>query len=113
MKTVIIESVITPYEIKRFNVINEVLTNTLIVFYQNVTGINRNWRLDLSSLKFKYRILPDTPIRIKGKDIFTFHINYTTFKELKKVFPDVVISCGWDSLATYMAYIYCNIYNKT
>lgn len=112
MKTVIIESVITPYEIKRFNVINEILNNSLIVFFQNETDINRDWRLDHSNLKFKYKILPDIPIRLKGKDIFTLHMNYTVFSELKRECPDVVISCGWDSLASYMSYIYCKMHNK-
>src|SRR3972149_2326633 len=112
MKTAIIENVITPYEIKRFNVINELMNGNLIVFFQNETDMNRNWRLDLSSLKFKYKILPDTPVRMKGKDIFTLHINYTALSELKKACPEVVISCGWDSLASYMAYIYCRRSHK-
>ncbi|MCC7202815.1 MAG: glycosyltransferase [Nitrospirae bacterium] len=112
MRIVIIENVITPYEIKRFNVLNEVLDNNLTVFFQNETDMNRNWRFDLSRLRFKYKILPDTPFRMKGKDIFTMHINYTAFSELKNACPDVVVSCGWDSLASYMAYIYCRIYNK-
>ncbi len=112
MKVAIIENVITPYEIKRFNVINDVLNDNLIVFFQNKTDMNRNWRLDLSSLKFKYKILPDTPVRLKGKDIFTLHINHTAYSELRNVSPDVVISCGWDSLASYMAYIYCRKNDK-
>lgn len=112
MKIAIIESVITPYEIKRFNLINDVLNNNLVIYFQNETDINRNWRIDLSNLKFKYKILPDIPVRIKSKDIFTLHINYTAFSELRKDFPDVVISCGWDSVAAYSAYIYCRKYRK-
>jgi hypothetical protein len=112
MKTVIIESIISPYEIARFNVINDKLDNNLLVLFQNQSDRIRNWRLNLGDITFQYRILPDFPIRMGGKDIFTFHVNYTIFSELRRLDPDVVISCGWDSLASYMSYVYCRRYGK-
>lgn len=112
MKTVIIESIITPFEIARFNVINEKLNNNLLVFFQNQSDVGRGWRFNLGGIKFDYKVLPDIPIRMGRRDIFTLHTNYTTFSELKKASPNIVISCGWDSLASYMAYLYCKIHNK-
>ncbi len=112
MKVVVFETIVTPYDISRFNLINDIIGNNFWVFFSNMSDINRNWIINMGSVKFRYKILPDLPIRIKGKDIFTFHINYTAFSELRKVCPDVVISCGWDSFTAYMSFIYCRMYRK-
>lgn len=112
MKVVIIENVITPYEIIRFNVINRELNNNLTVLFQNESDLNRDWDLEKSRMKFNYKVLPDTPIRLKGKDLITLHLNFSTYSELKNINPDVIVCCGWDSLATYMAYVFSMIFKK-
>ena len=112
MKTVIIESIMTPFELARFNVINDRLDNNILVLFQDHLDINRHWRLDTGDVRFQYKILPDIPIRIGGKDLFTLHLNYSAYSELMRIDPDVVISCGWDSLAAYLSYAYCKKYRK-
>lgn len=112
MKIVIIESVITPFEIARFNVINEKLGNDLLVLFQNQSEKIRNWRLNPGNMHFKYKVLPDIPIRMGTTDLFTLHLNYSTYSELIRIDPDAVISCGWDSLAAYLSYAYCKKYHK-
>lgn len=112
MKTIIIESVMTPFELARFNVINNKLDNNLFVFFQNQLDINRHWQLNTGDVRFQYKILPDIPIRMGRTDLFTLHLNYSIYSELMRIDPDVVISCGWDSLAAYLSYAYCKKYRK-
>jgi glycosyltransferase involved in cell wall biosynthesis len=112
MKTIIIESIMTPFELARFNVINDKLDNNLFVFFQDQLDISRHWRLNTGNVRFQYKILPDIPIRMGRTDLFTLHLNYSTYSELMRIDPDVVISCGWDSLAAYLSYAYCKKYRK-
>ncbi len=112
MKTVIIENIITPFEIARFNMLGQSLGTDLLVLFQNQSEANRNWRMNAEDIKFQYKILPDIPVRIGASDLFTLHMNFTAFSELKKFAPDVVVTCGWDSLASYVSYLYCKRYGK-
>jgi glycosyltransferase involved in cell wall biosynthesis len=110
MKTVIIENIISPYEIARFSLIQKAINDDLLILFQSESDINRNWSVDLGTIDFKYKVLPDIPVRLRGKDVFTVHLNFSVYHELTIARPDVVISCGWDSLASYLAYLYCRMH---
>ncbi len=106
--TLLIDSIITPYEIARYNAINEVLSGNLIVWFQAETDSNRHWK-ELPKPNFKFEVLKDRPIRLVGKDIHTFHINPEVLKKLGAIKNDLekVIICGWDSLTYWQAAYYC------
>ena len=112
MKIVLIDSIITPYCTARYNAISELKEIDLIVLYQNAGDVNRHWDTKKLNLKYEFRILKDIPLRFSRKDVFTFHINYRVYSELRKLDPDLVICCGWDSFATLASLIYCKLNHK-
>lgn len=106
--TLIIDNLLTPYIVSRYNEINTVLDNNLEVWFQANGDVNRHWT-SFPKIKFKYLILEDTPIRLKGEDTHTFHINSQVINLLreKKPYLKRVILCGWDSFAYLYTAWYC------
>lgn len=98
----IIDTIITPYSVAKYNAINKKLNGNLIVFFLCKTDINRNWK-EFPNIEFRHEFLEDFPIRLKGSDITTFHFNPTILKRLKSLKPKHITVCGWDSFAYYYA----------
>lgn len=111
-KTLIIDNIITPYAIFRYNAINKALNSQLEVWFQAESDINRDWKIP-PQIDFKYKVLKDYPLRFIIKDFFTFHLNPEIFKLLpiyKKKLGRVICH-GWDSPTYLYALLFC-IKNK-
>lgn len=107
----LIDSVITPYIIPRYNAIQKKLDWKLIVWFQSFTDINRK-RKTFPKTEFEYEFLKDKPFRLVWKDIFTFHINYDFPKKLKKLDPDHIIIIWRDSFASLYAVLRAKRHKK-
>jgi len=106
--TLIIDNIITPYEVARYNAINDVLNGKLEVWFLSETDINRNWK-EFPKINFKYKFLNDAPLRLVGSDTHTFHTNLGISKELQATKESLarIIICGWDSLSYWQTVIFC------
>lgn len=109
-KVLIIDNILTPYIIARYNAINTVLKGELEVWFQAKTDINRHWK-DFPPIKFSYSFLEDRPIRIIGTDVATFHVNLGVIDLLNRKqnqYKEVII-CGWDSFTYWYTVFYCKL----
>jgi len=109
--TLLIDNILTPYEVARYNAINEVLEGKLLVWFQAASDINRHWS-NLPDIHFKYEILPGKPFRLIGKDVHTFHINPGITKKLQTLQNNLekIIICGWDSSTYWLAAAFCKVH---
>jgi len=109
--TLIVDNIITPYCIARYNAINHTLGGNLLVWFQSKSDINRHWK-EFPKIHFEYEILADNPIRLMGSDTHTFHRNKNVWKKLDTISSklDEVIVCGWDSLTYWQITLFCKIH---
>lgn len=107
-KILIIDNIPTPYAIHRFNAIHKVLGDKLLVYFQAGGDLNRHWK-QFPKIHFKYLILKDTPLRVMGKDVHTFHINGEIFQflEKEKLHLQRVFIRGWDSVTYWYVALFC------
>ena len=108
MKTVILHNIIssnTVYKINSFIKKNKKELGEVLVLFSSQTESNRRWKLE-EKLTFKYKVLPNFSVKIKGKDLFTYFVNPSIIKELKKNNPDRIIICGWDIFMYQAAFIW-------
>lgn len=96
MKTIIIDNILTPYEVARYNEINKVLKNNLEVWFINKKETNRNWK-EFPTIKFQYLIL--------NKAIKLFELR--DLLELERNRIERVVCSGWDSPVYYYALLFC------
>lgn len=104
-KVLIIHNVISPHVTPLFQILAKKVD--LTVFYCAKSEVNRKWSEKPKGYRFK--ILPNFSVKIKGKDLFTYFINPTIIKEISKLKPEIVIAAGWDILAYQIAFFYCKL----
>lgn len=113
-KALFITNIISPYRIPLFNHINYLLEQENIEFKAVVLAElekNRNWEIKKNEIKFNYLILPGWHKFIWSIEL-PIHINNMVFRTLRKYNPDIVIASGYDSLAYWQAFLYCEIFKK-
>ncbi len=111
MKTLLVDTIITPYIVPRYNALAKKLGGNLTVWFQSFTDVNRKWKV-FPEVTFPMEFLKDTPIRLIGKDIFTFHINREYPKKLSEFNPDHIIIVGWDSFVSLYSVIWAKRHKK-
>lgn len=89
--TIIIDNIITPYEIVRYNEINKVLKGRIEVWFQKGPFY--------PEIQFKYCILPHNPIK---QIIFL-----RGFQRENKI--ERIICCGWDSFIYLYSFLFCKM----
>lgn len=106
--TLLIDTIITPYEVARYNAINHVLRGKLRVWFLAKTDINRAWQ-SFPETTFLHEFLPDLPLRLMGKDLHTLHINSGVWAKLTAIKSHLerVIICGWDSPTYWLTVAFC------
>lgn len=104
-KVVIIHNIVSPHVTNLFQELSKLVE--LKVLYCAKTEDNRSWKDKLSG--FKYKILQNFSIKLKGADLFTYFINPDIVKELDKAKPQVVVIAGWDLFSYQVAFFYCKI----
>lgn len=104
----LISGIVTPYLISRYNMLFSRSKQKLQVWFQAQSDVNRHWK-NFPDMQFPNTILKSKALRVKGKDVHTFHFDPEIRTELEKSKNsiDQLIICGWDSLnywyATYFA----------
>lgn len=114
-KVLILHNIISPIRIFLFNELSnhyKAKGVALKVIFLSVSDKNRNWKVDMK-MNFDYEILKNIPIRVGKKDLFTFFINPSILKMIRRENPDKIISFGWDNLGTYIANWWCRKNNKS
>lgn len=114
MKTLILINIVSSNNIYRLNSYIEANKKKLCkpyVFFCAVTEKNRKWSLH-EKISFNYKILPNSKIEMWGKDLFTYFINYSIWKELNELNPDRIIICGWYQFSYQVAYLWAFINRK-
>lgn len=96
----------SPYVIPRFNELSK-LVDLKVVFFNTILS-NRNWDILLNEALFEYEILEGKTIEIKDKDRNYISVSTKTVSVIKKEKRlDAVINFGWDSVSTYLNFLYC------
>lgn len=99
--TIIVDNIITPYGVARYNEINKVLDGQFEVWFQAETEMGRNWT-EFPTTHFKHRFL---------SDLLSIPINPEIFKLMRDYRYKVkrVVCCGWDSLTYLHIFWFCKI----
>jgi glycosyltransferase involved in cell wall biosynthesis len=105
-KVVIIHNIISPHVEPLFKEIAK--KYDLTVLYCAEREKNRTWNKKPTG--YKYKILKNVSIEIGGSDLFTYFINPEIITVLKKLGPDVIISCGWDLFAYQVAFFFAKLH---
>jgi len=111
-KIVIINSILSPYSNERYNELNKNPNVDLYVLFHAKLDNARGWDSILLEIKYKKINLKNIHISLSSERVSSLNINYNTYAVLKRINPDRVIICGWDSIATFLALIYCKINKK-
>ena len=114
MKTVILHNIVssnTVYKINSYIDKHKKELGNTEVWFSSQTESNRKWKLQ-EKPKFKYKILPNFSIKLEGKDLFTYFINPSIIKELKRLNPDRIIICGWDIFMYQASFVWGYINKK-
>lgn len=93
--TIIIDSVMTPYEIVRYNEINKVLKGSLEVWFLKKSEKNRLWKY-FPPVNFRYKILSN------NLQIIALLSAYKD--KIKRI-----VCCGWNSSVYLYSLVYCRI----
>lgn len=113
MKSLILINILSNNTVARLNKfikLNQKDLGKTTVIFCSPTEENRHWKLK-EKIDFKYQVLPNFQIKLKGKDLFTYFINPSIFKILNKQKPDRLIITGWDLFA-YQAAFFWGTLNK-
>jgi glycosyltransferase involved in cell wall biosynthesis len=108
MKSLILHNIIsnnTVYKLNTFVEDNISKLGNLEVWFCSETESNRKWSLQ-EKIKFSYQILDSKKIELRGKDLFTYFINWRIWRKLNRYNPDKIIISGWDQFAYQLAFLW-------
>lgn len=97
-----------PYRVAFFNELAETDIKFTVLFLSKPAK-NRKWKLRDYNIKFKYKVLEGKKFYVPGNDHSYFQLNLGIWNELGKINPDIVITIGWNYLASYIALLYCKL----
>lgn len=111
MKTIIVDNILTPYEIARYNTINAELAGQLEVWFLVKKDIHRHWQ-KYPSIEFQYRFLADNTFYFGKNHELSFHFGIAILLLLlsKRSLINRVVCCGWDSLSYLLALLFCKVF---
>ncbi|KPH13681.1 glycosyltransferase family 4 protein [Chryseobacterium sp. ERMR1:04] len=90
-------NIIPPYRVFFYNALEEARKSTNFdfeVFFMRETESNRNWNIDLNTLKFKYKIGSGLYFVIKG---FFFHFNPLLVRDLIRSKDEIILGGSWNN----------------
>jgi glycosyltransferase involved in cell wall biosynthesis len=111
IRVALLHNIISPHVVPLFEQLARHPGISLKVYFLAVTDQNRRWDTSIGQ-KFQYTVLPNWAVRLGGEDLFTFFINPTVVRELRRDDFDVLISVGWDSFAALAAFALCRALRK-
>jgi len=106
--TLLVDNIITPYEVARYNAINDVLNKSLEIWFQAEKTKNRQWKY-MPKMNFSHLTLSSKTISFGRKDSHFLHLDISLYQRLLKKKKDLkeVILCGWDSPNYWIAAFFC------
>ncbi len=107
-KLVILTEIIAPYRIPVFNALAQRPEIDLhVVFLSENDPTLRQWRVYKDEIKFQYHVLPSWRQRLGGYNIL---INRGVRSALNRIKPDVVLSGGYNYLASWQAAYWARVH---
>lgn len=110
-KVILITNIISPYRIPVWNYVSQQKEFDFKIFFMRETEYNREWRIPLEDIQFKYEILSGLHLPVKKLN-WEIHFNPGVFFKLKKENPDVVILDGYDTPTVWIALFYAKLHKK-
>jgi len=111
MKVLLITNIIAPYRIPVWNYIARADDFDFKIFFMKESEYNREWKIALKEIDFKYKILSGLHLPIK-KLSWEVHLNFSIWPELKKENPDIVILDGYDAPTIWLALLWTKLRRK-
>lgn len=108
MKVLILQNIVSNNNVHTINTLMERLhlsSNDVVVYFCSETESNRQWKLQ-ETARFSYHVLPNSALKLRGKDLFTYFINPGIVSVLQKEDPDWIIVGGWDQFAYQIALLW-------
>jgi glycosyltransferase involved in cell wall biosynthesis len=111
LKIVLLHSIMSPHRISLLRQLASTPALDLKVIFFSEQEDNRRWRTP-QEVGFAYEIPPHLALKIRGKDLFTYHINPTVPLKLLRQPFDLLICTGWDSFTTQSAFFVCKLLRR-
>jgi glycosyltransferase involved in cell wall biosynthesis len=114
MKTLILLNIVSSNTVYRLNSYikkHQKKLGKVLVLFCSQTEKNRKWKLN-EKINFKYRILPSNKIEINSKDLLTYFINPSAWKEFNRYNPDRLIITGWSQFSYQLAFLWAYIHKR-
>lgn len=105
-KVVFFQHAVHAGKIAFFNYLAENTALDFIVYFLSEPAKNRKWKKEDFSYSFNYRQLSGFKIYVPGNDHSYFHFNSDVIRHLRQDKPEVILSFGWNYIATWLAFIY-------
>lgn len=113
-KVLLITHAIAPYRIPLFNSMHQIEDFDFKVITLVERERNREWKIAKDKIKFNHQVLPGWHFFIwRERREIPIHINRKVIKTVWKYSPDVIITAGYDSLAYWLAFIYCKLFKRS
>ncbi|GAG37711.1 unnamed protein product, partial [marine sediment metagenome] len=110
-KAVLVTNMIAPYRIPVWNHVNQQSEFGFKIFFMKEAEFNRDWKIPIEEIKFKYEVLSGLHLPIKKLN-WEIHFNLGVFLKLRKENPDIIILDGYDSPTVWIALLYAKLYRK-
>ncbi len=114
MKTIILHNIISNnsvYKLSSYIKRHKEELGNVEVWFCAETEDNRQWTLQ-EEIDFEYTVLSGNEIKLRGKDLFTYFINWNIWKKLTAANPDRLIINGWDQFAYQLSFFWGWLYKK-
>lgn len=102
---VFIHHSVNPYRVAFFNRLKKSKIK-FKVYFLSKPAKNRKWKISDYKMDFDYEFLPGWKIYFLGGDHSYFQINHEIVAKLNEDSPKLIITIGWNYLATFIALVW-------
>src|SRR3990167_7305203 len=102
---------VNPYRVAFFNGLMKAKL-PFKVYFLSKPAKNRKWKVTDFKMNFDYDFLGGRKIYLPRNDHSYFQLNANVWENLKKDNPDIIITIGWNYLATFIGFIYAKVFRK-
>lgn len=110
-KIALIHNTIDNHIIPLYNLFADLPNVDLFVYFMTATG-NSEERIAKLNGRFKYKVLPGFSFNLYIRDHFAYHSNPSIMWELIRNDYDIIVSFGYASITSQMAFLYAKICKK-
>jgi glycosyltransferase involved in cell wall biosynthesis len=111
LRVALLHNIMSPHVVSLFRQLASAPALDLKVIFFSEQEDNRRWQTP-QEIGFDCEIPPHLALKIRGKDLLTYHINPTIPLKLWREPFDLVICVGWDSFTTQSAFLVCKLLRR-